>query len=76
MFATFPGKFYPFPYSFFTHCCIVDLFHTVYGFSPGASGLAYIGLGIGLISATIFGAKIADAVYKSVRLDNPFCKYY
>ncbi|KAG6830112.1 hypothetical protein H0H92_002161 [Tricholoma furcatifolium] len=35
-----------------------------YGFSPGIGGLCYIGLGIGFILATLFGAKTADNVYK------------
>ncbi|EGO01812.1 hypothetical protein SERLA73DRAFT_177339 [Serpula lacrymans var. lacrymans S7.3] len=39
------------------------LFSGVYGFSVGISGLAYIGLGLGFVLATAFGAKISDQVY-------------
>ncbi|OCH93097.1 multidrug resistance protein 4 [Obba rivulosa] len=42
------------------------LFIGVYGFSVGASGLAYIGLGIGFALSTIFGASFADKVYRSL----------
>ncbi|KAG2093738.1 major facilitator superfamily domain-containing protein [Suillus discolor] len=40
-----------------------DLFVNVYRFSIGIGGLAYIGFGVGFISATIFGAKICDKTY-------------
>ena len=43
-----------------------DLFGNTYGFSPGFSGLAYIGLGIGFFAATLFGARFADQVYQLV----------
>ncbi|KAG6916740.1 hypothetical protein DXG01_005560 [Tephrocybe rancida] len=43
---------------------LYEFFHTAYGFGPGIGGLAYIGLGLGFILATIFGAKTADQVYK------------
>ncbi|OJA12250.1 hypothetical protein AZE42_04087 [Rhizopogon vesiculosus] len=39
------------------------LFSEVYHFSTGISGLAYIGIGFGFLSATIFGAKISDKIY-------------
>ncbi|KDR80330.1 hypothetical protein GALMADRAFT_62622 [Galerina marginata CBS 339.88] len=39
-------------------------FKKTYGFNAGIGGLAYLGLGIGFMSATIFGAKFADQVYK------------
>ncbi|KAG6840002.1 hypothetical protein C0991_009654 [Blastosporella zonata] len=32
--------------------------------NPGVGGLAYIGLGVGFLLATLFGAKTADQVYK------------
>ena len=67
MFATFPGK---------SPCSIqkdrtkmtvyIDLFSNVYHFSAGVSGLCYIGLGLGFLSATIFGASFADRVYLTV----------
>ncbi|KAH7924032.1 MFS general substrate transporter [Leucogyrophana mollusca] len=40
-----------------------DLFSEVYHFSIGMGGLAYIGLGLGFLLATIFGAKISDQIY-------------
>ncbi|KAI0952625.1 hypothetical protein AcV7_008365 [Taiwanofungus camphoratus] len=40
-----------------------DLFSKVYHFSTGIGGLAYIGLGVGFVSATILGASIADKIY-------------
>ncbi|KAG6916738.1 hypothetical protein DXG01_005558 [Tephrocybe rancida] len=41
-----------------------QFFHDTYGFDAGIGGLAYIGLGLGFFSATIFAAKTADRVYK------------
>ncbi|KAG6849851.1 hypothetical protein H0H93_004345 [Arthromyces matolae] len=41
-----------------------EFFKTTYGFRPGVGGLAYLGLGVGFILATLFGAKTADQVYK------------
>ncbi len=41
-------------------------FGKTYHFGPGIGGLAYLGLGVGFILATIFGAKIADGIYKYV----------
>ena len=43
-----------------------DLFTDIYGFSIGVSGLCYIGLGLGFLLATIFGASFADRVYLTV----------
>lgn len=43
-----------------------DIFSNTYGFNPGITGLTYIGLGVGLFAATIFGAKFADQVYHRV----------
>lgn len=43
-----------------------DLFSNVYHFSAGISGLCYIGLGLGFLLATIFGASFADKVYHTV----------
>ncbi|KAF8644914.1 hypothetical protein AX16_008197 [Volvariella volvacea WC 439] len=40
-----------------------NFFSSTYGFKPGVGGLAYLGLGIGFILATIFGAKFADQIY-------------
>ncbi|KAF9553106.1 multidrug resistance protein 4 [Agrocybe pediades] len=45
-------------------------FNTTYGFSPGIGGLVYLGLGIGFFSATVFGAKFADGVYKKLSEKN------
>ncbi|KAK2461306.1 hypothetical protein APHAL10511_006833 [Amanita phalloides] len=41
-----------------------DLFANNYGFGPGLSGLAYLGLGAGFALATVFGAPMANQSYK------------
>jgi MFS family permease len=41
-----------------------EFFSKTYGFGPGIGGLTYLGLGIGFMTATIFGAKFADQIYK------------
>ncbi|KIP12654.1 hypothetical protein PHLGIDRAFT_123755 [Phlebiopsis gigantea 11061_1 CR5-6] len=46
------------------------LFSDVYHFSPGISGLCYIGLGLGFIFATVFGASFADKVYRTLSEKN------
>ena len=43
-----------------------DIFSRVYGFNTGVGGLAYLGLGVGFIVATLFGAKIGHEIYKTV----------
>ncbi|EIW82421.1 multidrug resistance protein 4 [Coniophora puteana RWD-64-598 SS2] len=40
-----------------------DLFSGEYHFNTGVSGLAYIGLGLGFLLATLFGAHISDKIY-------------
>lgn len=66
MFATFPGReTVRFGFSV-SHLRFVDLFSKVYHFSTGIGGLAYIGLGVGFVSATILGASIADKIYLTV----------
>jgi hypothetical protein len=45
-------------------------FTQTYGFSTGISGLTYLGLGVGLFGATVFGAKFADQVYHHVRTNS------
>ncbi|KAG1874548.1 major facilitator superfamily domain-containing protein [Suillus subalutaceus] len=40
-----------------------DLFSEVYHFSIGISGVTYIGIGIGFLSATLFGARVSDKIY-------------
>ncbi|KAF8558851.1 MFS general substrate transporter [Imleria badia] len=47
-----------------------DLFSTVYHFSVGIGGLAYIGLGVGFLAATIFGAKLSDQIYHRLAARN------
>jgi len=39
------------------------LFSEIYHFNTGIGGLAYIGIGLGFLSATIFGAKLSDKLY-------------
>ncbi|KAJ3554503.1 hypothetical protein NM688_g3076 [Phlebia brevispora] len=43
-----------------------SLFSDVYGFSPGIAGLCYIGLGLGFLLATFFGASFADKIYHTL----------
>jgi uncharacterized membrane protein len=47
-------------------CLGLEFFATTYGFKAGVGGLAYLGLGVGFMSATIFGAKFADTIYHKV----------
>lgn len=44
----------------------VDVFSTDYGFNTGAGGLAYLGLGVGFILASLFGAKFGSEMYGRV----------
>jgi predicted MFS family arabinose efflux permease len=41
-------------------------FGETYHFKAGVGGLAYLGLGVGFFLASVFGAKFADSIYKSV----------
>jgi predicted MFS family arabinose efflux permease len=45
---------------------LADVFSTNYGFNIGAGGLAYLGLGVGFMAASLFGAKFGSEVYKRV----------
>ncbi|GJE84455.1 MFS general substrate transporter [Phanerochaete sordida] len=47
-----------------------DLFTDVYHFSEGITGVCYLGLGLGFMSATIFGASFADKVYLHLSAKN------
>ncbi|KAH7916329.1 major facilitator superfamily domain-containing protein [Hygrophoropsis aurantiaca] len=47
-----------------------NLFTEVYHFSVGIGGLAYIGLGLGFLLATVFGAKISDQIYQHLSKKN------
>ncbi|KZT65998.1 MFS general substrate transporter [Daedalea quercina L-15889] len=47
-----------------------DLFTGIYGFSIGVSGLAYIGLGLGFVLATLVGASVADGIYHKLAKRN------
>ncbi|KAK1220544.1 hypothetical protein PQX77_016684 [Marasmius sp. AFHP31] len=40
------------------------LFKTTYGFDAGVGGLVYLGLGVGFMVATYFGASISNTIYK------------
>lgn len=46
---------------------VSDLFTEVYHFSVGISGLAYLGLGVGFIIASVFSAKMSSQIYRRVR---------
>ena len=69
MFATFPGmsSLVPMPVPSMNANSLSDLFASVYGFSVGIAGLAYLGLGLGFLAATLFGARISDQIYHRVR---------
>lgn len=43
---------------------LADVFSMDYGFDIGAGGLAYLGLGVGFVAATLFGAKFGSEMYK------------
>jgi len=45
---------------------LAETFNSTYGFNTGVGGLAYLGLGVGFMAATLFGAKFGDEVYKKV----------
>ena len=45
---------------------LADVFSTVYGFNTGIGGLAYLGLGVGFVAASIFGAKFGSETYRIV----------
>ncbi|KAH6917888.1 multidrug resistance protein 4 [Coprinopsis sp. MPI-PUGE-AT-0042] len=47
-----------------------EFFATTYGFKAGVGGLAYLGLGVGFMLATIGGAKFADQVYHKLAAKN------
>ncbi|KAK7466360.1 hypothetical protein VKT23_005087 [Stygiomarasmius scandens] len=47
-----------------------DLFHDVYGFGTGNGGLVYLGLGVGFLVSTYFGASTADSIYKKLAEKN------
>jgi hypothetical protein len=66
MFATFPSTFPPvLPHTGNTQN-FPDLFTDVYHFNTGVGGLTYTGLGLGFISAAVFGARISDKIYNHV----------
>jgi len=44
-----------------------ELFTSTYGFGIGTSGLAYLGLGIGFITAAVVGVRFSDEVYAYYR---------
>ena len=45
---------------------VTDVFSTDYGFDIGAGGLAYLGLGVGFMIASLFGAKFGSEMYQRV----------
>jgi hypothetical protein len=63
MFATFPGKSYLPVIITIINRLYPALFSEVYHFNTGMSGLAYIGIGFGFVSATVFGVKLSDKMY-------------
>lgn len=71
MFTTFPGMSYLTMIGWYSHSCLflypIDLFSDVYHFSAGISGLTYIGLGVGFLTATYGAARIGNNIYANVR---------
>jgi len=47
-----------------------ELFTRTYGFGIGTSGLAYLGLGVGFIIASVFSVWFSDKVYAYYRAKN------
>lgn len=47
---------------------LADVFSNDYGFNIEAGGLAYLGLGVGLMAASLFGAKFGSEMYKKVNV--------
>ncbi|KAF6764235.1 multidrug resistance protein 4 [Ephemerocybe angulata] len=47
-----------------------QFFASTYGFKAGVGGLAYLGLGVGFLIATITGAKLGDAIYQNLTAKN------
>ncbi|KAK0192500.1 multidrug resistance protein 4 [Armillaria mellea] len=39
------------------------VFNEIYGFNTGVGGLVYLGIGIGFVAASVFGAKTTDQIY-------------
>ena len=71
MFATFSGMCYPCSdVPSFSRKTSLELFTNTYGFGIGTSGVAYIGLGVGFILASVFGARFSDKVYIYYRAKN------
>ncbi|KAG2359620.1 hypothetical protein BDR07DRAFT_1291932 [Suillus spraguei] len=47
-----------------------DLFSKVYHFSVGIGGLAYLGTGVGFLTATVFGVKVSTKIYAHLAAKN------
>ncbi|KAJ0419627.1 major facilitator superfamily domain-containing protein [Aspergillus carlsbadensis] len=58
--ATYMSICYGLLYLFFT--TIPSVFEEQYGFSPGITGLAYIGLGVGFMSGLVIAATTSDKI--------------
>ncbi|KAF9004015.1 major facilitator superfamily domain-containing protein [Cyathus striatus] len=59
--SLYMGLMYAIYYLMFT--IFPSLFADTYGFTTGEAGLAYIGLGIGFIVATIISGRMSDYIY-------------
>ena len=71
MFATFSGTREPMLFCApFLTLVSTELFSSTYGFGVGAAGLAYLGLGVGFITASAFSAWFSDKVYAYYRAKN------
>lgn len=71
MFATFSGTCGPtFFCVLFLTSASTELFSHTYGFGVGTAGLAYLGLGVGFVTSSIFSARFSDKVYAYYRAKN------
>ncbi|KAH6918029.1 major facilitator superfamily domain-containing protein [Coprinopsis sp. MPI-PUGE-AT-0042] len=75
------GNFICFVLSLYTALCVSGIYYLMfatfprlfkdsYGFRPGVGGLAYLGLGLGFLTATFVGAKFSDKMYKTLSNKN------
>jgi hypothetical protein len=65
LFATLAGRILSYS-PLYRSNSVLDFFGSTYGFSPGYSGLAYLGLGVGCLLSAFVSAKFSDRIYKYV----------
>lgn len=65
---------YGFLFLFFT--TFTHVFMNNYGFSPGISGLSYLGLGVGMLSGLVVTHMLMDRISKKLAKDGPIKPEY